>query len=158
MTLQNKILRIIILYYIIIIDHQLNHFRKAYRCSYCNIAIQRIALQMYKYSYGMLPTVIQLLFTNNDTVHEHNTMQKICLRQPTANREYMYRNFGLIGVYIWNHLISKTTINTMNTYNSFKYSLKQYLLDNIIIILLNQPYFGHFTVFVIILITGTITF
>ena len=32
------------------------------------MAIQQIALQLYKYSHGMLPTAIQLLFTNNDTV------------------------------------------------------------------------------------------
>ena len=48
----------------------------------------------------MLPTAMQLLFTNNDTVHEHNTRQKTCLRQPVVNREYMYRNFSFIGVYM----------------------------------------------------------
>ena len=90
-------------------------------------AIQQITLQMYEYSHGMLPTAIQLLFTHNDTVHEHNTRQTICLGQPVANREYMYINFSCIGVYIWN--LSKTTINIMNSYYSFKYSLKQYLLD-----------------------------
>ena len=76
---------------------------------------------MYKYSHGMLPTTKQLLFTNNDTVHEHNivhehnTRQKICLRQHVGNREYIYINFSFIAVYIWSHLLSKTTINAINS-------------------------------------------
>ena len=52
------------------------------------IAIHRIALKMYKYSHWMLPTAIQLLFTNNNTAHEYNTGQKICLRLPWI---YVYK-------------------------------------------------------------------
>ena len=63
-------------------------------------------------------------------------MAENMFRQPVVNREYMYRNFSFIGVYVWNHILSKTTIITMNSYNPFKYSLKQYLLDNIINIII----------------------
>ena len=66
----------------------------------------------------------------NDSIHDYNTRQKSKLWQPVAKREYMYRNFSFIGVYVWNHITSKANINIATTYQTFNYSLKQYLLQN----------------------------
>ena len=75
------------------------------------MVFQRIALQMYKYSHGNLPDVIQNLFRANNTIHDHNTRQRLNLRQPVASREYMYKNFSFHGVYVWNYIIYKTAMN-----------------------------------------------
>ena len=80
---------------------------------------------MYKYSHGNLPDVIQNLFQANNKIHGHNMRQRLNLRQPVASREYMYTNFSFHDVYVWNYIISKTTININSSYNSFKYSLKK---------------------------------
>ena len=85
---------------------------------------------MFKHSIGTLPIVIHELFTDNQSFHSYNTRYKSNLRQQVANREYMYRNFSFVGVYVWNHIKAKTTINTDVSYNSFKLCLKEYLFTN----------------------------
>ena len=61
--------------------------------------LQRVSLQMFKYSRNTLPEVISELFITNDTFHSHNTRNKNKLRSKMSNREYMYTNFSFIGVY-----------------------------------------------------------
>ena len=78
---------------------------------------------MFKISIDSAPTAIKDFFISNDTLHCYNTRQKYNLRQRVAKREYMYKNFSFIGVYVWNHIQSKTTINTLTSYNTFKYTL-----------------------------------
>ncbi len=94
------------------------------------LVLQRIALQMFKFHHGTLPFVISNLFRTNDSVHEYNTRNKHSLRQPLAKREYMYKNFSFVGVYVWNYIISKTKISTTTTYGVFSSNLKQYLSHN----------------------------
>ena len=88
---------------------------------------QRIGLQMYKYYTGNIPTAMSDLFTINASIHDHNTRQKTNLRQPIANREYMYRNFSFVGVYVWIHITSTHCFNIVSSYTSFKYYFKEYL-------------------------------
>ena len=67
--------------------------------------LQRVSLQMFnKYSKNILPKVISELFINNDTFHSHNTRNKNKLQPKMSNREYMYKNFSFIGVYILNDI------------------------------------------------------
>ena len=94
------------------------------------LVVQRIGLQMYKYSIGTLPPVIQNLFTVNESMHHYNTRQKKNLRQHVANREYMYRNFSYVGVYVWNYIKSKSNIDVHLSYHTFKRKLKEHLLYN----------------------------
>ena len=61
--------------------------------------LQRVSLQMFKYSRNTLPEVTSELFITNDTFHSHNTRNKNKLRSKMSNREYMYKNFSFIGVY-----------------------------------------------------------
>ena len=60
--------------------------------------LQRVSLQMFKYSRNTLPEVIHELFITNDTFHSRNTRNKNKLRSKMSNREYMYKNFSFIGV------------------------------------------------------------
>ena len=75
--------------------------------------LQRVSLQMFKYSRNTLPEVIHELFITNDTFHSHNTRNKNKLRSKMSNQEYMYKNFSFIGgVYIWNDIQDHAPINT----------------------------------------------
>ena len=94
------------------------------------LVVQRIGLQMYKYSRNTLPEAVMDLFHSNNSVHNYNTRQKHNLRHPLGKHEYMYRSFTFIAVYIWNHIISKSNIDILAPYSRFKNILKDYLLKN----------------------------
>ena len=74
--------------------------------------LQRVSLHLFKYSRNTLPEVIRELFFTNDTFHSYNTRNKNKLRSKMSNREYMYKNFSFIGVYIWNDIQDHIPINT----------------------------------------------
>ena len=97
--------------------------------------LQRVALQMFKYSINILPDVISELFVTNDTFHCHNTRYtcKNKLRPKLSNREHniMYKDFSFIGVYIWNNIQDHIPINT--SYAAFKSNTKKYFQYNNII-------------------------
>ena len=46
-----------------------------------------------------------------------------------SNREYMYKNFSFIGVYIWNDIQDHIPINT-SSYSKFKSNTKNYFQYN----------------------------
>ena len=92
------------------------------------LMLQRVSLQMFKYSRNTLPEVISELFITNDTFHSHNTRNKNKLRSKMSNREYMYKNFSFIGVYIWNDIQDHIPINT--SYSKFKSNTKNYFQYN----------------------------
>ena len=91
--------------------------------------LQKVSLQMFKYSQNTLPEVIHELFITNDTFHSHNTRNKNKLRSKLSSREYiMYKNFSFIGVYIWNDIQDHILINT--PYSKFKSNTKNYFQYN----------------------------
>ena len=85
---------------------------------------------MYKYSINNLPTAISELFDKYKILHQHNTRNKSNFRHPLGKQEYMYRNFSFNAIYTWDFIISKTEINTLSSYATFKYKLKTYLMNN----------------------------
>ena len=87
------------------------------------LMLQRVSLQMCKYSGNTLPEVIRELYITNDTFHSHNTRNKNKLRSKMSNREYMYKNFSFIGVYIWNNIQDHIPIN--KSYFTFKSNTKE---------------------------------
>ena len=92
------------------------------------LMLQRVSLQMFKYSRNTLPEVISELFIINDTFYSHNTRNKNKLRSKMSNREYMYKNFSFIGVYIRNDIQDHIPINT--SYSKFKSNTKNYFQYN----------------------------
>ena len=64
------------------------------------LMLQRVTLQMLKYSIHILPDVISELFITNDTFHSHNTRNKNTLRPKMSNREYMYENLFYRRLYL----------------------------------------------------------
>ncbi len=97
------------------------------------LVIQRIGLQMHKYSTYTLPIAVMELFVTNDTIHAHDTRHAHDLRHQIGKREYMYKNFSFRAVHIWNHLKSRDNLKTAVSYTVFKHTLKEYLFHNNII-------------------------
>lgn len=91
------------------------------------LVIQRIGLQMHRYSNNNLPSEIMNLFTRNEHVHSYNTRRKTDLRHPVGKHEYMYNTFTFMAVYIWNHIKNDSTISISVPYVTFKTTLKSYL-------------------------------
>ena len=56
-------------------------FKELEILSFKKLVIQRILLMMFKYSLGIVPKPITLLFTRNDEVHPHNTRRSSQGRQ-----------------------------------------------------------------------------
>ena len=92
------------------------------------LMLQRVSLQMFKYFRNTLPEVIRELFITNDTFHSHTTRNKNKLPSKMSNREYMYKNFIFIGVYIWNDIQDHVPINT--SYSKFKSNTKNHFQYN----------------------------
>ena len=94
----------------------------------CIAAITLIALQMFKFTYKLLPSAISELFISNSAVYKYNTRNRTKLRQCLGKHEYLYRSFKFSAVYIWNALLD--LINTHSSYHTFKKTLKLFLLNN----------------------------
>jgi len=126
--LQKKIIRFIT--FSTYTEHTIPLFLELNILPFKKLVIQRIGLQMYKYSINNLPTAISELFDEYKILHQHNTRNKSNFRHPLGKQEYMYRNFSFNAIYTWNFIISKTDINTFSSYATFKYKLKTYLINN----------------------------
>ena len=48
---------------------------------------------MYKNANGMLPPVMNELFTVNSNIHEHNTRQRLMLHTDRGHTNIFYRSF-----------------------------------------------------------------
>ena len=58
---------------------------------------------MYKNANGMLPPVMNELFTVNSNIHEHNTRQRR-IHTDRGHTNIFYRSFNNVGPRIWNAL------------------------------------------------------
>ena len=105
---------------------------------------------MFKYNNNTLPESISGLFVPYTVIHTYNTRNKHNLRPKQTNRAYMYKNFSLIEVYIWNDIflgwnnfihipkkfnkkgqgIFKKHINVSVSYSAFKQLTQTYYLYN----------------------------
>ena len=88
--LQKKIIRLIT--FSTYTEHTIPLFLELNILPFKKLVIQRIGLQMYKYSINNLPTAISELFDEYKIFHQHNTRNKSNFRHPLGKQEYMYRN------------------------------------------------------------------
>ena len=88
---------------------------------------QCVLVMMYKFNTGMLPDVLNNMFTRNNTIHNITTRQtnklhvNFCKRQMTSKVILIRHN----GVFLWNNL--PVNIRQQVTLSSFKTKLKLYL-------------------------------
>ena len=67
-----KILSSILILSVAIFEQTETLFRELEKWNFKNLVIQKMLLMMFKYSLGIVPKPITLLFTRNDEIHHHN--------------------------------------------------------------------------------------
>ena len=98
--------------------------------SFKKLVIQRILLMMFKYSLGIVPKPITLLFTRNDEVHHHNTRHSSLLHPMIGRTEATYKTFRSQAILIWNYISKQIPINV--TITCFKKTSLKYLLTHLV--------------------------
>ena len=83
---------------------------------------------MLKYSLGIVPKPITLLFTRNDEVHPHNTSHSSLLHPMIGRTEATYKTFRSQAILIWNYISKQIPINV--TITCFKKTSLKYLLTH----------------------------
>ena len=93
------------------------------------LVIHRIGIMMYKFSNGLLPTVLSSLHQKNNEVglHTYNTRAKNVFHIPFGTQ-----SFSSVSAKIWNSLIPQIDSNVPLV--KFKKSLKLHLLNNTLVI------------------------
>ena len=87
---------------------------------------------MYKNANGMLPPVMNEVFTVNSNIHEHNTRQRLMLHTNRGYANNLYKSFNNVGPRIWNALQNKIDVNV--PISQFKQNNKKYLQDHSLVI------------------------
>ena len=79
---------------------------------------------MYKYANGLLPFVINSIYTVNSYFHEHNTRQKHLLH---TNKGSTNKSISNISARVWNALQKAIDVNI--SASKFKHMSETYLLE-----------------------------
>ena len=91
------------------------------------LIVHRIGTVMYKFNYGLLPNVLNTMYRKNCEIHSYNTRNKDMFRISSG-----MQTFSNISARIWNSLMVNLNIDV--SLIKFKESLKQYHLNNVLII------------------------
>ena len=88
------------------------------------LVIHRIGIMMYKFSNGLLPTVLNSLYQKNNEVHTHNTSSKNMF-----HISFETQSFSSVSAHIWNAIMARIDSNA-----PFEKSLKLFHLNNTLVI------------------------
>ena len=83
---------------------------------------------IYKYTENMLPPLFSYLFTQRSSVHNYNTRYKMDYTTWRFSMDLTKRSLRHDGILFWNNLSSN--IRKCPTYNSFKFNLKKFLIQD----------------------------
>ena len=89
------------------------------------LLFQRLALQIFKNEFGIIPLALHNLFEKNSSVHTYYTRHRNKLRPALAKHEYRDKDFRFISVHVWNYVCDNIIIDV--SFLSFKKSLKLFL-------------------------------
>ena len=84
------------------------------------LVFQRLALQMFKYEFGIIPLALHNLFEKNSSVHTYYTRHRNKLRPALAKHAYRDKDFRFISVHVWNYVCDNIIIDV--SFLSFKKS------------------------------------
>ena len=93
-----------------------------------NLIQHRISFMMYKLVNGLLPEVMNELYTTNDQIHDHFTRQYNYFHINKGSSNVYTRSFGNISPRIWNALQTKIDVNV--SIAKFKCLSKLYFMDH----------------------------
>ena len=83
---------------------------------------------MYKLVNGILPEVMNELYTTNDQIHDHFTRQYNFIHINKGHSNVYTRSFGKISPRIWNALQTKIDVNVYIV--KFKSRSKLYFMEH----------------------------
>ena len=75
------------------------------------LVFQRLALQMFKYEFGIIPLALHNLFEKNSSVHTYYTRHRNKLRPALAKHAYRDKDFRFISVHVWNYVCDNIIID-----------------------------------------------
>ena len=70
--------------------------------------MHRIGLSMYKYSKGEVPIALMVLYLTQQQAHTRCVGK---LRPAVGKHEFMYKNYSVISIGIWNLINTKLNVN-----------------------------------------------
>ena len=85
---------------------------------------------MFRYSLGIVPKPITLLFTRNEEIHHHNIRHSSLLHPMIGRTEATYETFRSQANLTWNFISKQIPINV--TITCFKKPSLKYLLTHIV--------------------------
>ena len=100
-------------------------FKDLYILPLQKLVYNRIGIMMYKYVNGLLPQVMNELYTCNSDIHEHFTRQRHLLHTSRSKTNVFMNSFTNVSPRIWNALQKKINVNV--SISIFKRSLKSFL-------------------------------
>ena len=93
-----------------------------------NINKYQILLFMFRYHHSLLPKTINIHFQTGSQIHGHYTRFSHHYRSHYARINTKEFSIHCIGPVLWNNLPEE--LKTLYSINSFKYHLKQLLINN----------------------------
>ena len=87
---------------------------------------------MYKLMNDMLPAALDYLIIRNNDIHQYNTRQKHQLHGTRPTCKSVVHSFSTRSFQIWN--VMSNVIDSHNSFYSFKYKTKAFLLNNELIL------------------------
>ena len=103
-------------------------FKKSHFFKLSEVYYYNVALFMYKYINGSLPSVFDNMFTINNQYHNYFTRQCGLFHMPYGKLHVRTQSIRFKGVAIWNELSTKVSKNC--SFNTFKINLKEHLLSS----------------------------
>ena len=92
------------------------------------IYIYAVQLFLFKFHYNNLPEFFDDFYQCNNITHSHNTRQQEMFRTPLLKFFPASRTIRASGVHIYNYFI--TVLDFDCSFLTFKYRLKQHILNN----------------------------
>ena len=128
LILQKKIVRIITFSRFDASTHMI--FRDLNILPLYNLVQNRISFFMYKHVHGLLPEVMNDLYTINNEIHTHNTRQCHLFHINKGYTNVYARSFSNISPRVWNALQKKIDVKV--SISKFKKLSKRYFLEHIL--------------------------
>ena len=108
-------------------DHTQPIFKKLNILNLSEIYLYFVQLFMYKYHHRILPNVFDDFFVSNASIHNHFTRQRYHFHVPLQST-LLSRTVRVTGVTLYNHFDNVLSMSV--SYDSYKLTLKRYILNN----------------------------
>ena len=93
-----------------------------------NIYNYQVLIFMLKQKKGLLPSIFNNMFIQNNTIHSHNTRQDNNIHVSAFRSRLSQQTIRFTGTKLWNFVYTKLKTNI--SLSSYKHNLKEYIVTN----------------------------